>query len=150
MLRQLLIVRKGVFSLAQLFEQVGEGRFKITTGIRKGDEFKPTAREKELLDQELAEQVEVQMLELDWVKQNTRDGKTPPIAYVHGEVFGVGGVEIVPDQAGEEFKRDGSQFDDVAVAVLGQLEARLFQRGDRGRVVVDGIDLTIASPLTLK
>jgi hypothetical protein len=41
--------------------------------------------------------VEVQMLELDWVKLNTRDGKTPPVAYVHGEVFGVGGVEIVPD-----------------------------------------------------
>ncbi len=41
--------------------------------------------------------VEVQMLELDWVKINTKDGKAPPIAYVHGEVFGVGGVEIVPD-----------------------------------------------------
>lgn len=41
--------------------------------------------------------VEVQMLELDWVKINTRDGNVPPIAYVHGEVFGVGGVEIVPD-----------------------------------------------------
>jgi hypothetical protein len=41
--------------------------------------------------------IEVQMLELDWVKLNTRDGVTPPIAYVHGEVFGVGGVETVPD-----------------------------------------------------
>jgi hypothetical protein len=41
--------------------------------------------------------IEVQMLELDWVKLNTREGKVPPIAYVHGEVFGVGGVEIVPD-----------------------------------------------------
>ncbi len=41
--------------------------------------------------------VEVQMLELDWVKQNVRDGVTPPIAYVHGELFGVGGVETVPD-----------------------------------------------------
>lgn len=41
--------------------------------------------------------VEVQMLELDWVKLNTRDGVTPPIAYVHGELFGVGGVETVPD-----------------------------------------------------
>ena len=37
------------------------------------------------------------MLELDWVKLNTRDGNTPPIAYVHGELFGVGGVETVPD-----------------------------------------------------
>lgn len=41
--------------------------------------------------------VEVQMLELDWVKLNTRDGKEPPIAYVHGELFGVGGTETVPD-----------------------------------------------------
>ena len=48
-------------------------------------------------DNRLPNGVEVQMLELDWVKQNTRDGKVPPIAYVHGEVFGVGGVEIVPD-----------------------------------------------------
>ena len=41
--------------------------------------------------------VEVQMLELDWVNQNVNDGKKPPIAYVHGELFGVGGVETVPD-----------------------------------------------------
>lgn len=41
--------------------------------------------------------VEVQMLELDWVKLNTRDGKVPPEAYVSGELFGVGGVETVAD-----------------------------------------------------
>lgn len=41
--------------------------------------------------------VEVQMLELDWVNQNARDGVKPPIAYVHGELFGVGGVQTVPD-----------------------------------------------------
>src|SRR3546814_981169 len=41
--------------------------------------------------------VEVQMLELDWVNQNLHDGKKPPIAYVHGELFGVGGVTTVPD-----------------------------------------------------
>jgi len=41
--------------------------------------------------------VEVQMLELDWVNQNMRNGEKPPIAYVHGELFGVGGVEVVPD-----------------------------------------------------
>jgi len=41
--------------------------------------------------------VEVQMLELDWVKLNTQDGVVPPIAYVHGELFGVGGVETLPD-----------------------------------------------------
>jgi len=48
-------------------------------------------------DNRLPNGVEVQMLELDWVKLNTRDGKTPPIAYVHGEIFGVGGTETVPD-----------------------------------------------------
>jgi hypothetical protein len=41
--------------------------------------------------------VEVQMLELDWVKLNARDGVEPPIAYVHGELFGVGGVQTTPD-----------------------------------------------------
>jgi hypothetical protein len=41
--------------------------------------------------------VEVQMLELEWVNLNRRDGETPPIAYVHGELFGVGGVAVVPD-----------------------------------------------------
>lgn len=45
----------------------------------------------------LPDGVEVQMLELDWVNQNMQDGKKPPIAYVHGELFGVGGVETVPD-----------------------------------------------------
>ena len=45
----------------------------------------------------LPDGVEVQMLELDWVKLNERDGKKPPEAYVQGELFGVGGVEIVPD-----------------------------------------------------
>lgn len=45
----------------------------------------------------LPDGLEVQMLELDWVKLNTREGKVPPIAYVHGELFGVGGVKIVPD-----------------------------------------------------
>lgn len=41
--------------------------------------------------------VEVQMLELDWVNLNKKDGVTPPLAYVHGELFGVGGVKSVPD-----------------------------------------------------
>jgi len=41
--------------------------------------------------------VEVQMLELDWVNLNKKDGVTPPDAYVHGELFGVGGVVTTPD-----------------------------------------------------
>jgi hypothetical protein len=43
--------------------------------------------------------VEVQMLELEWPNLNKRNGVTPPVAYVHGELFGVGGVKITPDTA---------------------------------------------------
>jgi len=48
-------------------------------------------------EQRLPDGVEVQMLELDWVNQNKKDGVLTPIAYVHGELFGVGGVTTVPD-----------------------------------------------------
>ncbi|MFN8940456.1 MAG: family 16 glycoside hydrolase, partial [Acidobacteriota bacterium] len=41
--------------------------------------------------------VEIQMLELDWPKLNQRNGVMPPVAYVHGEWFGVGGVKVIPD-----------------------------------------------------
>lgn len=45
----------------------------------------------------LPDGVEVQMLELGWIELNTKDGVVPPIAYVHGELFGVGGVTTEPD-----------------------------------------------------
>ena len=48
-------------------------------------------------DTRLPDGVEVQMLDLEWVKLNAKDGVEPPIAYVHGELFGVGGVTTVPD-----------------------------------------------------
>lgn len=48
-------------------------------------------------DNRLPDGVEVQMLDLEWVKLNTRDGVEPPIAYVHGEIFGVGGVKLTPE-----------------------------------------------------
>ncbi|MEO2050084.1 MAG: DUF1080 domain-containing protein [Pirellulales bacterium] len=42
--------------------------------------------------------MEVQMLELDWVKQHAKpDGSLPPIAYVHGELFGANGLQTLPD-----------------------------------------------------
>ncbi len=41
--------------------------------------------------------MEVQMLELDWVNQNKKNGEMPPIAYVHGELFGAGGMTASPD-----------------------------------------------------
>ncbi|MFA7693540.1 MAG: DUF1080 domain-containing protein [Candidatus Hydrogenedentales bacterium] len=42
--------------------------------------------------------LEVQMLELDWVNQHKdKRGNLPPIAYVHGELFGANGVKTIPD-----------------------------------------------------
>jgi hypothetical protein len=41
--------------------------------------------------------VEVQMLELDWPNLNKQNGKMPPVAYVHGELFGVGHTKAAPD-----------------------------------------------------
>ncbi len=42
--------------------------------------------------------LEIQMLELDWVNRHKRkDGTLPPIAYVHGELFGTGGLKTAPD-----------------------------------------------------
>ena len=42
--------------------------------------------------------MEVQMLELDWVNQHKlKDGSLPPIAYVHGELFGAGGMTATPE-----------------------------------------------------
>jgi 3-keto-disaccharide hydrolase len=42
--------------------------------------------------------LEVQMLELDWVNQHKKpDGALPPIAYVHGELFGAGELKVIPD-----------------------------------------------------
>jgi hypothetical protein len=45
----------------------------------------------------LPDGVEVQMLELEWPKLNARNGVVPTDDYVHGELFGVGGVKTVPD-----------------------------------------------------
>jgi hypothetical protein len=41
--------------------------------------------------------VEVQMLEIEWPELHKRDGVTPPVAYVHGELFGVGKLKTTPD-----------------------------------------------------
>jgi len=41
--------------------------------------------------------MEVQMLELDWVNINARNGNPQPIEYVHGELFGAGGLTATPD-----------------------------------------------------
>jgi hypothetical protein len=41
--------------------------------------------------------VEVQMLELDFINLRARDGVPLTDSYVHGELFGVGGVKTIPD-----------------------------------------------------
>ncbi|MBS0209561.1 MAG: DUF1080 domain-containing protein [Planctomycetes bacterium] len=47
---------------------------------------------------QLPKGLEVQMLELDWPKLHPlKDGSLPPIAYVHGELFGAGGLIVTPD-----------------------------------------------------
>lgn len=73
--------------------------------------------------------VEIQMLELDWPKLNMRNGVEPPIAYVHGELFGVNGVKIVPDNPrGERSK---------------SIENRCLRRGEWNTYDVVAVDGTI-------
>lgn len=45
------------------------------------------------------------MLELDWVNQNAVNGVPQPIAYVHGELFGAGGMTASPDNPRGERSR---------------------------------------------
>jgi hypothetical protein len=47
--------------------------------------------------------LEIQMLELDWVNlHKKKDGTLPPIAYVHGELFGANGLTVTPDNPRDE------------------------------------------------
>ena len=49
-------------------------------------------------DRQLPKGMEIQMLELSWPRlHKKKDGTLPPIAYVHGELFGANGLETVPD-----------------------------------------------------
>lgn len=41
--------------------------------------------------------MEVQMLELEWPFIHAKNGVPRPIAYVHGELFGAGGMKAIPD-----------------------------------------------------
>lgn len=73
--------------------------------------------------------VEVQMLELDWVNLNLRNGEKPPIAYVHGELFGAGTVNTIPDNPrGERSK---------------SIENRCFGKGEWNKYTVVCVDGTI-------
>lgn len=74
--------------------------------------------------------LEVQMLELDWVNQHpAADGTPAPIAYVHGELFGAGGVTAIPDNP------RGSRSKSVENRCLG--------RGEWNRYVVVAVDGTV-------
>jgi hypothetical protein len=73
--------------------------------------------------------VEVQMLELDWVKLNTKGDRVPPVAYVEGELFGVGGVTTIPDNPrGPRSK---------------SLEGRCYPRGQWNTYTVVAVDGTV-------
>jgi len=80
-------------------------------------------------DNRLPDGVEVQMLDLDWVNLNLqKDGQKPPIAYVHGELFGVGGVETDPDNP------RGQRSKSIENRVLGHGEWNTYDV-----VAVDGV-----------
>jgi hypothetical protein len=93
--------------------------------------------------------VEVQMLELEWPNLNKQDGVVPPIAYVHGELFGVGGVKTTPDNPrGERSKSienrckgrgEWNVYDVVAVDGTIKLSVNgKFVNGPRGRRSTSG------------
>ena len=74
--------------------------------------------------------MEVQMLELDWPKLHpNKDGTLPPVAYVHGELFGAGSLTAIPDNP--RGKRSKS------------LENRCKPRGEWNRYVVVAVDGTV-------
>lgn len=74
--------------------------------------------------------MEVQMLELEWPFINTDDkGEPRPIAYVHGELFGAGGMTAIP--ANPRGNRSKS------------LENRCLPKGEWNRYVVVAVDGTV-------
>ena len=74
--------------------------------------------------------MEVQMLELDYVKLHRhKDGTFPPVAYVHGELFGAGSLTGIPDNP--RGKRSKS------------LENRCKPRGQWNRYMVVAVDGTV-------
>ena len=74
--------------------------------------------------------MEVQMLELDWPKNHAKkDGTLPPVAYVHGELFGAGSLTVIPDNP--RGKRSQS------------IENRCKPKGEWNRYVVVAVDGTV-------
>lgn len=74
--------------------------------------------------------MEVQMLEVGWPELNRlKDGTLPPVAYVHGELFGAGSLTGIPDNP--RGKRSKS------------VENRCKPRGEWNRYVVVAVDGTV-------
>jgi hypothetical protein len=78
----------------------------------------------------LPDGVEVQMLELDYFKVNPRPGisETDQLAYVHGHLFGVGGVTTIPDNRMGNSNRSNS------------VENRCYGRGEWNVYTVVAVD----------
>ncbi|MEO0416234.1 MAG: DUF1080 domain-containing protein, partial [Verrucomicrobiota bacterium] len=73
--------------------------------------------------------MEVQMLELEYPFIHARNGKPLPLAYVHGELFGAGGMKAIPDNP------RGSRSK--------SLENRCLPKGRWNRYVVVAVDGTV-------
>ena len=74
--------------------------------------------------------MEVQMLELEWPYLHAqKNGKPQPLAYVHGELFGAGGMTAIPDNP----RGNRSQ----------SLENRCLGKGQWNRYVIVAVDGTV-------
>ena len=82
--------------------------------------------------------VEIQMLELDYVNQGPPGAQPRPLAYVHGETWGVGNVSAIADNPSPN--RGRSQA----------LEHRALGRGLWNTYVVVAIDGVIKEPALMR
>ena len=74
--------------------------------------------------------MEVQMLELEWPYLHAqKNGKPQPLAYVHGELFGAGGMTATPDNPRGNRSRS--------------LENRCLGKGQWNRYVIVAVDGTV-------
>lgn len=77
----------------------------------------------------LPQGMEVQMLDPEWVDLHPqKDGTPPPIAYVHGELFGAGGLTVTPENP------RGSRSKSIENRVKGKGEWNVYDV-----VAVDGV-----------
>ena len=88
--------------------------------------------------------IEIQMLELEWPNLHKRNGVTPPLAYVHGELFGVGGVKIIPENPRGE---RSMSIENLAASIHDEVIMRSDRgEGDRQRGTVTFSNPTVPPP----